>query len=507
LLASLVSASSCQKQKDSFIVLHTDVNCDVPRVYQLRVTITNDGLADQKTVPETASAELGFPSSLVLDLGSSRSGVVQLVIEAIDDQHRLIGQGTASGQIDQGNSIDIPIQIATSSAGTVVTTPDSGVTTSLDGGAPVDTGAATKTDTLTISSGIPGIPGIPFLQIAAGAQSTCGVRSDGSLWCWGDNTYGQLRLSGGSARLTPSQLLGQPSQEVACGQTHCCGLQTDGTLSCWGFNASGQLGSASDAAHQVDLAGGWLTVTTGNYQSCGIKSDLTLWCWGDNANGQLGTGATIAAKQPTQVAGDGWKQVSSSYLHTCAIKQDGTLWCWGLNGNLQLGDAQYHPSPWQVAGGDWVQVVTGLYHTCATRTDGSLLCWGGNISGQLGNADVPVDPTGSTGKTADPVLVAGTWSTIAAGQSHTCGIQPNKTLWCWGDNAKGQLGDNTLLAKGEPTQVVVAGLTWESVAAGAEHTCAVATGGAVWCWGANLAGQLGLGSSGASKAFPARVVQ
>src|SRR5664279_1351261 len=107
LLASLVGALSCQQQKDSFIILHTDVNCDVPRVYQLRITITNDGLADQKTVPETASAELGFPSSLVLDFASSRSGVVQLVIEAIDDKHRLIGQGTASGQIDQGNSIDI----------------------------------------------------------------------------------------------------------------------------------------------------------------------------------------------------------------------------------------------------------------------------------------------------------------------------------------------------------------------------------------------------------------
>jgi alpha-tubulin suppressor-like RCC1 family protein len=257
------------------------------------------------------------------------------------------------------------------------------------------------------------------------------------------------------------------------------------------------------------VAGAWLEVAAGSYQSCGIKSDSTLWCWGDNTNGQLGTGTTTAASQPSQVASDGWKQVSSSYLHSCAVKQDGTLWCWGINANLQLGDPQdsFRMSPWQVAGSDWVQVATGLYHTCATRTDGSLLCWGGNLAGQLGNAGVPVDPTGAASKTADPVLVAGTWSTIAAGQSHTCGIQPDKSLWCWGDNAKGQLGDNTLLAKGEPNQVVVAGLTWEQVAAGAEHTCAVATGGAVWCWGANSSGQLGLGSSGTSKPFPARVAQ
>jgi alpha-tubulin suppressor-like RCC1 family protein len=506
LLASLVCALSCQKQKDSFIVLHTDVNCDVPRVYQLRITITNDGLADQKTVPETPSAELGFPSSLVLDLASSRSGVVQLVIEAIDDKRRLIGQGTASGQIDQGNSLDIPIQIAAVTAGTVVTTQDAGGTASLDGGVAVDEGPATKTDALATTSGT---SGIPFLQVAAGTQSTCGVRTDGSLWCWGDNTYGQLRLSGSSSRLTPSQLLGASSQHVACGQTHCCGLRTDGTLSCWGYNGSGQLGSTPVAqpGQQVDVAGAWLEVATGSYQSCGIKSDFTLWCWGDNTNGQLGNGGADTAGQPTQVAGDGWKQVSSGYLHTCAVKQGGTLWCWGLNANLQLGDAQYHPSPSQVAGSDWLQVATGLYHTCATRTDGSLLCWGGNISGQLGNAGVPVDPTGATSKTADPVLVAGTWSTIAAGQSHTCGIQPDKSLWCWGDNTKGQLGDNTLLAKSEPNQVVVAGQTWEQVAAGAEHTCAMATGGAVWCWGANLGGQLGLGSSGAPKEFPARVVQ
>jgi alpha-tubulin suppressor-like RCC1 family protein len=246
-------------------------------------------------------------------------------------------------------------------------------------------------------------------------------------------------------------------------------------------------------------------VATGLYQTCAIKQDGTLWCWGDNTNGTLGTGDTNPSAVPFQVTGQGWSQVSSNYLHTCAVKTDGTLWCWGLNANLEAGTTSEFPwSPVQLAGTTWTQVTTGLYHTCAIKNDGTLWCWGGNLSGQLGSDSIPVLPTSQT---SDPVQVAGTtWQSVSAGQSHTCAVMVDGTLWCWGSNTSGQLGDNTLDSKSTPVAVGTSGQTWAMVAAGVTHTCALATGGSLWCWGDNSAGQLGIGSNYPGK-IPTRVAQ
>jgi alpha-tubulin suppressor-like RCC1 family protein len=279
-------------------------------------------------------------------------------------------------------------------------------------------------------------------------------------------------------------------------------------LSCWGNNGSGQLGAATAATggQQTEVTGGpWQSVATGDYQTCGIQSDSTLWCWGDNTNGQLGNGNTVSSVTPVQVTGTGWSRVSTSFLHTCALKQDGTLWCWGLNGNLQLADASvgYRMLPEQVSGSNWSQVATGLYHTCAIKQDGSLWCWGGNMSGQLGNSSVPVQPNGAT---SDPVQVAGTWVSVAAGESHTCGIMPDQTLWCWGDNSQGQLGTANETSEREPVAIAVPGHAWAQVATGVTHTCALATDGSLWCWGDNSNGQLGIGSN-EWRQSPSRVAQ
>jgi alpha-tubulin suppressor-like RCC1 family protein len=149
-------------------------------------------------------------------------------------------------------------------------------------------------------------------------------------------------------------------------------------------------------------------------------------------------------------------------------------------------------------------VTTGLYHTCAIKNDGTLWCWGGNLSGQLGSDSIPVLPTSQT---SDPVQIAGTtWQSVSAGQSHTCAVMVDGTLWCWGSNTSGQLGDNTLDSKSTPVAVGTSGQTWAMVAAGVTHTCALATGGSLWCWGDNSAGQLGIGSNYPGK-IPTRVAQ
>jgi alpha-tubulin suppressor-like RCC1 family protein len=281
-------------------------------------------------------------------------------------------------------------------------------------------------------------------------------------------------------------------------------------MSCWGNNGSGQLGTATTAAEpRTEVPNGpWQSIAPGSYQSCGIKTDGTLWCWGDNTNGQLGTGNTVALSDPTQVTGTGWSQVSTSYYHTCATKQDGTLWCWGLNANAELADPSvgFRMVPGQVSGSDWTQVVTGLYHTCATKQDKSLWCWGGNTAGQLGNSTALLLAKGAQGGNSDPVQVTGAWSNISAGQEYTCGIMSDRSLWCWGDNSNGQLGNGSQTSASTPVATLVSGQAWASVAAGSAHTCALATDSTLWCWGDNSDGQLGTGSGGV-QLLPAQVVQ
>ena len=497
----LLCVSSCRPAKDSYIVIHSDVNCDVPRVFQLRVTITNSGRQEQKTFPQVASKELGFPSTISLVLPNSRSGEVDLLVEALDNKPQIIGQGTVSGTIAVGGRIDLQVQLV--ALGSALPLPDASIP-------PVDSGGSANDGGTTMLPDLgPASVGLPFTQVALGGQSTCALRTDSSLWCWGSNSYGQILLSSTSSRLTPVQLVGIAWSQVSCGQTHSCALRSDATLSCWGNNGSGQLGATTSSLSsvQTEVPGAlWQSVATGSYQSCGIMTDGTLWCWGDNTNGQLGIGSTLPATAPTQVAGQGWSQVSTKYLHTCAVKQDGTLWCWGLNSNLQIGSSSVSFSvvPSQLAGTGWTQVTTGLYHSCGMMNDGTVWCWGGNNSGQLGNASIP---TLSTAQTSDPVQVTGgPWKNVSAGQSHTCAVALDGSLWCWGDNSRGQLGDKTQTLKPTPVSISVSGQTWVTVLAGTSHTCALAASGSLWCWGDNTAGQLGIGSNEA-RLSPARVVQ
>jgi alpha-tubulin suppressor-like RCC1 family protein len=237
-----------------------------------------------------------------------------------------------------------------------------------------------------------------------------------------------------------------------------------------------------------------------------VKGDQTLWCWGANFSGQLGVGTTMSSSTvPIQVTGTGFAQVSGGYLHACAIKQDGTLWCWGTNASLQLGAPTvamlYEPG--QVQGSDWKQVVTGASHTCAIKMDGSLWCWGGNDSGQLGNTSIATD---LNAKTSVPAPIAGTWMNVTAGRSHTCGVMSDQSLWCWGNNTDGQLGISSSTSQSTPVAVMVPGRAWAAVSAGQSHTCALATDGSLWCWGNNVGGQLGIGSYD-KRQEPTQVVQ
>ena len=226
-----------------------------------------------------------------------------------------------------------------------------------------------------------------------------------------------------------------------------------------------------------------------------LFSDAGLWLWGRNAYGILGDNTVVNRSSPVQTiaGGTNWKLVAGGWYHTAAIKTDGTLWTWGRNGNGILGDNTVvnRSSPVQtIAGGtNWKLVAGGSYHTAAIKTDGTLWTWGYNGYGALGD--------NTTANKSSPVqtVAGGTiWKSVAGGQFHTAAIKTDGTLWTWGHNYYGQLGDNTVVNRSSPVQTIAGGTNWKSVAGGQFHTAAIKTDGTLWLWGHKYYGQLGVNS-------------
>jgi alpha-tubulin suppressor-like RCC1 family protein len=231
-------------------------------------------------------------------------------------------------------------------------------------------------------------------------------------------------------------------------------------------------------------------------------------CWGYNRLGQLGDGTTTDHLVPVDVSGlaNGVSAVAAGKYHSCAMTAEGGVKCWGFNILGQLGDgtAGDRNVPTDVSGlaSGVSGVAAGGDHTCAvmdTVRGGGLKCWGNNGSGQLGN--------GTTDKHTTPVDVSGLASgvnVIAAGGFYICAVTNGGGLKCWGINIAGQLGDGTTAGHAIPMDVsgLVSGVS--AVAAGDSHTCAVTAGGAVKCWGSNGSGQLGDGTT-SSRSVPVDV--
>lgn len=325
---------------------------------------------------------------------------------------------------------------------------------------------------------------------------SCGIRSDGTLWCWGSNANGQLGDGTLIARTYPVRVgTGSDWSFVATGNTHTCATRTDGTLWCWGNNSSGRLGDGTSTQRttptRIGTASDWFTVAAGNTHTCAIKTTGTLWCWGANSNYQLGLGDTATRTSPVQVGSvNTWSAVvATSSNSNCARRSDGTLWCWGSNttGVLGQGNTTTLTALVQVSPGvtTWSELAAGYAHVCATRTDGTLWCWGRNSLGQLGD--------NSTTQRTSPTQIGaaiGAWSRVTGGAEHTCATRTTGELYCWGKNAYGQLGDGATTNRNTPTRVGTA-TDWVRLGAGPEHTCASKADGTLHCWGWNGFGQLG----------------
>ena len=341
------------------------------------------------------------------------------------------------------------------------------------------------------------------------------VRADyfrsGNLWVWGRNSYGQLGDNTTTNRSSPVQTItfGTNWKQVAGGYNMAV-IKTDGTLWCWGHNGYGQLGDntivrRSSPVQIVSGGTNWKQVACGGSSVAAIKTDGTLWCWGINGNGQLGDNTTTNRSSPVQTVtyGTNWKQVSCGLNLTVAIKTDGTLWCWGWNGYGQLGDNTItnRSSPVQTIayGTNWKQVACNR-HAIAIKTDGTLWCWGKNGYGQLG------DNTATNRSSPVQTIAFGTnWKQVNV-FSHTAAIKTDGTLWCWGINNNGCLGDNTGTLRSSPVQTVAFGTNWKEVACGYSHTAAIKTDGTLWCWGSNGYGRLGDYTATLNRSSPVQTI-
>lgn len=335
-------------------------------------------------------------------------------------------------------------------------------------------------------------------SVALGDAHTCVTRTDGALFCWGDNGAGQLGLGAtGSPVPMPTVVTALPDVvAIGAGDVNTCAVAKGGALHCWGNNYSGSLGlGATDGnPHPAPVAVPGMTdsveVTLAYVHTCARKSDLSALCWGNNGAGQVGNGATgapVPSPFKTSVLATA---IAAGNAHTCAVLNTGAISCWGYNAYGQIGTGTTGApvtTPTPVTGGRaYTKVAAGSGHSCAIATNGDVYCWGENTSGQLG--------TNGGGSSSNPVKVVGpTGKKIAAAGSFTCYVGSDDALYCMGDNNFGELGDGTTDDRKVPTKSTIPTPVVD-VSAGLTHACAVDKSGFLWCMGRNVAGQLGLGA-------------
>lgn len=383
-------------------------------------------------------------------------------------------------------------------------------------------------------------------EVSAGADHSLALKTDGTVWAWGNNSMGALGNGTTTQEYYPIPISGLSGiVGVKAGNYCSMALGNNGTVWAWGNNENGQLGDGTTtnrlAPVQVSGLTGIASIVTGGGQSFAVTTGGAVWAWGSNGNGQLGDGTTISRLSPVLVSAlTGVSAVVTKGNWSCALKTDGTVWVWGANVFGRVSAGTNRLTPVQVSGlANIVSIAIGSNHGIALKNDGSVWAWGRNESGQLGDGTTithvsPAQLTGLSGIVAIDANAAynvvlksdgsiSTWGDLSQGQAgdgtttanryfpvqvtpftdikavasgnldHMLAIREDGTVWAWGANSYGKLGDGTQGDRPSPVQVnSLSDIT--AVAAGKYHSFALKNGGTVWTWGLNDAGQLGDGT-------------
>lgn len=337
--------------------------------------------------------------------------------------------------------------------------------------------------------------------VSAGNSHSVYVTSNGTLRSWGNNYYGQLGNGGTANSTTSVQVSGLSGMsQVVTGYEFNVALKSDGTVWTWGYNLFGQLGSGAtyyqrNLPETVQGLTNVTAVAAGLNHGMALKNDGTVWAWGDNGYNQLGDGTTTRRTLPVQVTGiNGVVAIAAGSYHSMALKSDGTVWAWGNNTSGQLGNGtnyQFYTTAAKIGTLSGItKIAAGNTSSYALKSDGTIWVWGSNGFGQLGD--------GSTTNQLAPVQLSGVTnikdikSSLFGG--HTIALKNDGTVWAWGKNDSGQLGDGTLVQRLFPVQV--SGLTdVKAISAGSNHSAAYKNNGTIWSWGSNGNGELGDGTT------------
>ena len=333
------------------------------------------------------------------------------------------------------------------------------------------------------------------------------------LWAWGKNEFGELGLNDIAKRSSAVQVPGSNWAQVASGSASVSAIKQDGTLWSWGKNVVGTFGIPSYADDamlsspvQVGTDKSWTLVRKeGNINEqncCAVRNDKTLHSWGSNEYGQLGHNDRNNRDSPVKIPGtwsDGDYHLAVYGLNTLAIKPDGTMWIWGYNNQGKLGlnqsptgywwspNRKDRSSPTQLtSSSDWKSCALGSSNGLALKTNGTLWSWGEATYGDHGHNDriSRSSPTQIGTDTDWDVVMSTGYSTY-----QTAAIKTNGTLWTWGENTQGQLGQNDVIHQSSPVQIP--GTTWSHVMPAGYSCMAYKTDGTLWSWGYNNHGNLG----------------
>lgn len=342
--------------------------------------------------------------------------------------------------------------------------------------------------------------------VATGAEHTCLIRG-GSVYCTGSG-LGNGHPSGALLTRMTAVSGPLPSDIVSVGAAGrlTCALSASGQLFCWGENTEGEVGDGTQVdrptpARAVPSVSDFDMVAVAERSVCARRAGGGVLCWGDGTEGQLGNGAFTSSVMPVTANASDVVQLDGGFRHFCSVGSDGSVSCWGANDQGQLGSTTFglrSAQPRVVPGvANALDVSAGAQHTCSVGASG-VLCWGSDAFGQLGDG-----AASGTGATAPIGLPAGIELVLAA-EAHSC-ASSGINVWCWGDDTYSRLGIGDGMSHDEPAPLTPFTVPVVSLAGAFSHSCVVLMDEVAYCWGSNFFGELGIGSTSAGEPTPAQV--